>query len=899
MDHNKIVIKGAREHNLKDISLEIPKNKLVVFSGVSGSGKSSLAMDTLYAEGQRRYIESLSSYARQFLGMLPRPDIDSIEGLSPSIAIDQHGLSHNPRSTVGTVTEIYDYFRVLFARIGHPHCPKCGHEIARQTGQQIRDLVIKQLRLLATAKPVRFMILAPIVRDKRGEFSKLFENLKNKGFEQIRIDGHLFNLNESLVLIKTNRHNIEVVVDRVSASKKDLEKPEFLQRLLDDVEIALDLADGLVVFSKVEDSSFEFPLKPSKMNDTVFSSRFACPNCNISLPEIEPRIFSFNSPFGACPECNGLGVKLKIDTSRVSPWRAQDLERRYYTTTSDIVREEIEKFMVKETCLLCSGDRLKKESLTITVDGHSIAHVCNWSLERLYEWVSNLEKSLGSDKEKEIAHLLLTQIGMRLSFLISVGVGYLTLDRGAATLSAGEGQRIRLASQVGSGLTGVLYILDEPTVGLHPRDTDRLLETLKKLRELGNTLIVVEHDQKVLEEADWIFDFGPKAGKEGGEVVASGTLAELKKNNASLTGRYLSGKEKIPVFPKKESLVSSWLTLEGCQAHNLKNIDIKLPLGSLVCVTGVSGSGKSTLVTDTLYPALKRALSEDFKEKPGKFKTIKGAGAVNQVSLVSQSPIGRTSRSNPATYSGVFTDIRQLFAQTREAKLKGLTQTHFSFNTEGGRCEACQGQGQLRVEMQFLPDIWVECEECRGKRFKNEVLEVEFKGKNIADVLDLTIKEALAFFEAIPSITRKLEVLERIGLDYLALGQPSPTLSGGESQRLKLARELVKKSEGKSVYIMDEPTTGLHFADLRKLLMILRALVDRGDTVVVIEHNLEVMKQADWLIDLGPEGGEHGGEVIAMGTLKEIIKNNKSWTAKYLGQMMENGRAELDEKKNG
>lgn len=882
---NYIFVKGARVHNLKNIDVQIPKNKLVVFSGISGSGKSSLAMDTLYAEGQRRYIESLSSYARQFLGMLPRPDVDSIEGLSPAIAIDQHGLSHNPRSTVGTVTEIYDYLRVLFARIGHPHCPKCGREISRQTSEQITRQVINLVDR-QMLKQLRVMVVSPIVRDKRGEFSKLFENLKNKGFEQVRIDGHFFELREDFVLIKTNRHNIDVVVDRITLVKKQLNQKETLQRIKDDVEIALDLADGLVTLSLVTDPSFEFPLKPTQMNDTLYSSRFACPVCNISLPEIEPRIFSFNSPFGACPECNGLGVKLKIDTSRVSSWRAGELEHRYYTTTSDVVREEIEKLMIRETCPLCQGARLKKESLTMTVDGRSIAEVSGWGLQQLFAWVSGLERKLSSEKEKEVARSLLTQVVSRLSFLIAVGVEYLTLDRPAATLSAGEGQRIRLASQVGSGLTGVLYILDEPTVGLHSRDTQRLIETLKKLRDLGNTLVVVEHDREVLEQADWILDFGPKAGKEGGEVVAEGTPEQLKQMSSSLTGKYLAGKEKIPIFPKNNHAFDHWLTIEGCRVHNLKNINVKIPLRSLVCLTGVSGSGKSSLLTDTLYPALKRVLNPDFKEKPGEFRALKGTEQISQVLLVDQSPVGRTSRSNPATYTSVFTDIRTLFAQTREARLKGFTQTHFSFNTEGGRCEVCQGQGQLRVEMQFLPDIWVECEECHGKRFKPEVLEVEFKEKNIAEVLRLTVKEALAFFEAHPVITRKLEVLQRIGLDYLELGQPSPTLSGGESQRLKLARELVKKSEGKMVYLLDEPTVGLHFDDLKKLLVFLRALVARGDTVVVIEHNLDVIKQADWIVELGPEGGEQGGYLVEAGPLEQIIKNSESWTGKYLRKIV-------------
>jgi len=882
-----IEIRGAREHNLKNINLQIPKNKLVVFSGVSGSGKSSLAMDTLYAEGQRRYVESLSSYARQFLGMMPRPDVDAIEGLSPAIAIDQHSLSHNPRSTVGTVTEIYDYLRVLFARVGHPHCPKCGREVAKQTSDQIAKQILEICRQRLTNEDKKFsriLILSPVVRDKRGEFSKLFDNLANKGFEQVRIDGRIYELREDILLIKTNRHNIETVVDRLSLDLKQLKDPKIFQRLRDDAEISLQLSDGLVTLGVVEDAAFDFPRKPTKIKDLIFSSRFACPSCNISLPEIEPRIFSFNSPFGACPECNGLGVKLKIDTSRVDPSAVWDLERRYYNTTSDEMREEIEKLMIKENCPLCQGTRLKKDALTVTIDKNNIAQISSWNLEKLHLWINKLSEMLESGKEKEISEPLLREIGNRLSFLNSVGVNYLSLDRNAATLSAGEGQRIRLASQVGSGLTGVLYILDEPTVGLHPRDTQKLIATLEKLRDLGNTVIVVEHDREVMESADWIVDFGPAAGKDGGHVVAEGSPEEIKKNSASLTGRYLSGKEKISPLSSNSGLPlpTSYLTITGCRAHNLKNLTVKIPLGKLIILTGVSGSGKSTLLSDTLYPALKQRLNEDFTQTAGEFKDIKGAEQISQVLLVDQSPIGRTSRSNPATYTGVFSDIRHLFTQTREAQLKGLKETHFSFNTEGGRCEACQGQGQNRVVMQFLPDIWIQCEECHGKRFKNEVLEVEYKSKNIAQVLNLTIKEAQDFFSAIPSITRKLKLLEKIGLDYLELGQISPTLSGGESQRLKLARELVKRGEGKTIYLLDEPTTGLHFADLKKLLYVLRALVEKGNTVILIEHNQEIIREADWIIDLGPEGGEKGGEIIAEGTPEEIAQNPNSWTGKYL-----------------
>jgi len=801
---NYILVKGAREHNLKNISVKIPKNKLVVFAGVSGSGKSSLAIDTLYAEGQRRYVESLSTYARQFLGVLPRPVVDEIQGLSPSIAIDQHGLSHNPRSTVGTVTEIYDYLRVLFARIGHPHCPQCGREIARQTSSQITRQIIELVarRLKSGSFPqLRLLILAPVVRDKRGEFNKLFDNLRHKGFEQVRVDGWIYNLNEDFVLIKTNRHNIEVVVDRIVCLKKQLPEKKLFQRILQAVAVALDLSSGLVVMSEVKDASFNLPTKPRKMIDHLFSSRFACPICNLSLPEIEPRIFSFNSPFGACPECNGLGVKLKIDPSRVSNWRAAELERRYYTTTSDIVREEIGKLMIKEPCLTCHGSRLKKESLAVTIDNYSIAQVSSWHLKKLFNWINNLKTKIDSKSQQIIARPLINQISNYLSFLISVGVEYLTLDRNASTLSVGEGQRIRLASQVGSGLSGILYLLDEPTVGLHARDTQRLIKTLKKLRDLGNTLVVVEHDPEILRTADWILDFGPKAGKEGGQVVAQGTPVQIKQNRHSLTGQYLSGRKKIPFFPtKKLSKKTNKLKISGCRIHNLKNITVEIPLGQLTCVTGVSGSGKSSLVMDTIYPLLKKQLVPEFRQKPGKFNSIFGAKNIARALMVSQSPVGKTSRSNPATYTGVFTDIRQLFAQTRDARVLGFTQTHFSFNTEGGRCEACRGQGQLRVQMQFLPDVWVKCDECQGKRFKKEVLEVEFKGKNIAQVLELTIVEALAFFQSVPKIVRKLEILERIGLGYLELGQVSPTLSGGESQRLKLARELVKKSEGKTIY---------------------------------------------------------------------------------------------------
>lgn len=890
-DQNYIIIKGAREHNLQNVNVKIPKNKLVVLSGVSGSGKSSLAMDTLYAEGQRRYVESLSSYARQFLGMMKRPDVDSIEGLAPAIAIDQHGLSHNPRSTVGTVTEIYDYLRVLFARIGHPHCPKCGREISHQTSnsitQQILSVIAQKVVNEATA---RYFILSPVVRDKRGEFSQLFLNLQRKGFEQVRIDGQIYSLRETPLLIKTNRHNIEVVIDKINIFRK-YDEAEYQTRIQNSVEIALDLSDGLVILTEVKDKDFNFPEKPKDMADTLFSRRFVCPVCNLNLPEIEPRLFSFNSPQGACPECNGLGAKLKIDTKRVSPWRAEMLERQYQTTTSDEVREEIEKLMIKETCALCRGSRLKAEALSITIDQKTIANVSAMSLEKLLSWSQKLAKELGSEKEKEVAEPLLNEIISRLTFLTAVGVEYLSLDRTASTLSVGEAQRIRLASQIGTGLTGVLYVLDEPTVGLHQRDTQRLIETLKRLRDLGNTVVVVEHDQEVLLAADWIIDFGPKAGKLGGQVIAEGTPQQIMKNPASITGQYLSGKKSVTSPGHTNSLVPSvcYLTLSGCSQHNLKNLSVKLPLKKYVCITGVSGSGKSTLIHDTLYLALCKTLDPYSRQKPGKYDQITGVQQIDQVLLVDQSPIGRTSRSNPATYTGVFTDIRELFAQTQEAHLRGLSESHFSFNTSGGRCEACQGQGYTRVEMQFLPDVWVECEECRGTRFKDEILEVQYKDKNIHEVLKLTIGEALEFFSAFPKITKKLTVLQKIGLDYLQLGQPSPTLSGGESQRLKLARELVKSSKSHTLYLLDEPTTGLHFADVDKLLGVIRELVNRGSSVIVIEHNLDMIKNADHIIDLGPEGGERGGEIVVAGEIKDVAACPRSWTGKYLKKYIKNG----------
>lgn len=876
---SQIKIIGAREHNLKDISLSIPKNKLVVFTGVSGSGKSSLAMDTLFVEGQRRYVESLSSYARQFLGMAKKPDVDTIVGLTPAIAINQSAISHNPRSTVGTVTEVYDYLRLLFAKIGHPHCPQCGREITTQTSQKIVEAVFHLIKENYTkGRGIRLMVLSPIVQDKKGEFSKLFENLKRQGYQRVRIDKKVFGLDEEFSLIRTNRHTIEVVVDRLVFEGKN---KDFRARLSDSIETALKLSDGLVIICEIKDASFSFPKKPTKMVDHLFSEKYACPICNLSLSEFEPRNFSFNSPHGACEECDGLGVKLRIDPSLVSPWRAERLEWRYRTTISDAVRKKIEELMIIEPCLRCKGTRLKKESLSVTIEAKNIAQVSHFSLKRLFTWVKKLSPSL-SEKEKEIARPILAELFKRLSFLNSVGLDYLSLDRSTRTLAVGEAQRIRLASQIGTGLSGVLYILDEPTIGLHPRDTQRLIKTLKKLRDLGNTVLVIEHDRKMIESADWIFDFGPGAGKKGGRIVAYGKLNDIWNNKKSLTGLYLKGKRKVDIKNNQSRTEGKSLRIIGCQEYNLKDIDVSLPLGQFICVTGVSGAGKSTLIQETLYRALKRHFSSSSKKKPGQYRKIEGLENIGRVLLVDQSPIGKTSRSNPATYVSVFTNIRELFSQTREARIRGYSKSYFSFNLPGGRCEECRGQGEIKVEMQFLPDVYVTCESCRGKRFTEETLEVEYKEKNITDILNLTIDEAIEFFEKIPGVLGKLEPLRKIGLGYLQLGQPSPTLSGGEAQRLKLARELVKKSPGNALYLLDEPTVGLHFEDLKKLLVVIRELVNRGNTVIVIEHNPEVIKNADWIIDLGPEGGDEGGKIVAQGRPEEVAQNRESYTGQFL-----------------
>lgn len=880
---NKITIKGAREHNLKNINLEIPKDKLVVFTGVSGSGKSSLAFDTLYAEGQRRYVESLSSYARQFLRVSNRPDVDLIEGLAPAIAIDQKTISQNPRSTVGTVTEIYDYLRLLFARIGHPHCPSCGDEVSQQSIQEIVDKIEVSIKDEVKQKGVaKVYILSPVIKNQKGTFEKLFTSLIKQGYEQARVDNYLMDLNQPIGLLKNNKHNIEVVTDRLIINTTHLKNFKLIRsRVFEAVRQALALSEGFAILSLVADKSFSFSKNPS-WQDQLFSQNYACPRCNLSLSAFQPASFSFNSPTGACEECKGLGVKMSIDRSKVAAWRAQELERRYYATSSDFIRGEIEKLMIKTPCPQCLGARLKKEALSATILGKNIYQLTLKSLSRLDQWLASLDTQLQSVQEKQIAQPILKEIKLRLKFLLAVGLDYLDLARTAGSLSTGEGQRIRLASQIGTGLTGVLYILDEPTVGLHPRDNQRLIKTLKRLRDIGNSPVIIEHDQEVMQEADWVVDFGPKAGQKGGQIVAQGTLEQLKKNKNSLTGKYLAGRKTIPVFPQPEKPANEWLRLMGCSQYNLKNINLEIPLNRFTCITGVSGSGKSTLIEETLYLALKKQFSSDVEEKTGEFDKLLGAEKLSRVLLVDQSPIGRTSRSNPATYTSVFTEIRDLFSSTKEAKLKGFNKSYFSFNTKGGRCEACQGQGEVRIEMQFLADLWVECEVCQGKRFIDEVLEVTWHDKNIFQVLNLTIEEALDFFSAMPKIVRKLQTMKAIGLEYLKLGQSSPTLSGGESQRLKLARELVKTKNSNTLYLLDEPTVGLHFHDLEKLIAVLRKLVNQGNTVVVIEHNLDVIKNADWVIDLGPEGGEKGGEIVTQGKPEEIIQAEKSHTGEYL-----------------
>lgn len=964
---DKIIIRGAREHNLKNIDMEIPKNKLVVFTGLSGSGKSSLAFDTVYAEGQRRYVESLSSYARQFLGTMKKPDVDVIEGLSPAISIDQKSTSHNPRSTVGTVTEIYDYMRLLFARVGHPHCPKCGREIARQSKEQIVDSIFKMLDTHKEVgkKELRMLVLAPLVKDRKGEYTDLFNSLKKRGYTKVRIDGYIYNLTEQFTLIKTNKHSIDLVIDAVS-----LQEDTDRMRLVNDVEQALNFGNGELTIALIRDASFTMPEKPEKLEDHLFSEKFACPVDNISLPEIEPRIFSFNTPHGACQNCSGLGKVLTADpelifndnltineggivpffnigssdtwfsrtfktfcdennipmTKRLSEFSkeqrdlllngsnekyyvqgenkwgnetvihesfkgiAAELRRKYNESESQFLRSQIDKFMKYETCRVCEGGRLKKEALSVTIDGRSIVEVSTMPIDKTLLFINNLPEIFNA-RENEIAKMILREIRERLTFLTDVGLDYLTLARTASTLSGGEAQRIRLASQIGSGLTGVLYVLDEPSIGLHQRDNTKLIETLKKLRDLGNTVLVVEHDEDTMNASDYIFDFGPAAGANGGNVTAKGTVEELKKDENSLTGGYLSGKRKIRVKRDASNAVEAAknhgksLKLINASQHNLKNITAEFPLGKLVVVTGVSGSGKSTLVNDILYHALMKMKNPYHPQKPGEFKELQGHENIRNVFSIDQSPIGRTPRSNAATYTGAFTYIRDIFANTKEAKLRGYGPGRFSFNVKGGRCEACQGEGQIKIEMQFMPDVYITCEVCEGKQYTHEALEVMFNNKNISDVLNMSVTEALKFFSFMPGLAHRLATLNDVGLSYIKLGQPAPTLSGGEAQRVKLATELSKKGRD-ALYILDEPTTGLHFADLEKLLYVLRRLVDQGNSVIVIEHNLDVIKNADYIIDLGPEGGEKGGEIIATGTPQEIANNPLSWTGKFLKNVL-------------
>ncbi len=967
---NVIKIRGARQHNLKNIDLDIPKNKLVVLTGVSGSGKSSLAFDTVYAEGQRRYVESLSSYARQFLGIMEKPDVDHIEGLSPAISIDQKTTSHNPRSTVGTVTEIYDYLRLLFARIGHPHCPICGREISHQTLDQIVDQAISLIEETAkNDKKAWFLILSPMVQERKGEFSQLFDNLKSKGYRQVRIDGFVHDLSEDLILIKTNKHTIEGVIDRIAVNldtfKGTTFKAELRGRLADSIQQALNLSEGIVVMARVLDKEFTMPTSPKKFEDHLFSERFACPVDNISLPEIEPRTFSFNSPQGACPTCTGLGKILKVEADLVfspeltineggilpyanmleheswygrtiiqvckdngidprtaiknlsdkekdillfgtgkkeykvdgtnrfgkltSIWQrfegvVNNLERRYAETDSDWARDEIRKYMREKVCPECGGKRLKKEALSITIGNLSISEVTSFSINKTIEWVNSLgQTSITNTREKEIARLIIKETLGRLKFMTSVGLEYLTLGRVAGSLSGGEAQRIRLASQIGSGLTGVLYVLDEPTIGLHPRDDQKLIDTLKKLRDLGNTVLVVEHDATMMRESDYIIDFGPGAGKLGGEVVAAGTYKEICEDPKSITGKYLSGKKKIEIINQQKLVdTSKSLKIFGCDQFNLKNIDVEFPLGKLVSITGVSGSGKSTLLVETLYPALQKELNPMYRGESGGYKKIEGLENIDKVILIDQSPIGRTPRSNPATYTGMFDPIRDVFTATRDSKVAGFKKGRFSFNVRGGRCEACEGQGQIKIEMQFMSDIWVTCDVCHGKRYNAQTLEILYRGKNIAEVLDMTITDALEFFHAHPQIEQKLETLALVGLGYMQLGQPATTLSGGEAQRVKLATELSRRATGHTVYILDEPTTGLHFADVEKLLKVLRLLVQKGNSVFVIEHNLDVIKNSDYIIDLGPEGGDGGGKIVAKGSVRDIKTSKTSYTGEYL-----------------
>jgi len=958
MSSKVIRVVGARVHNLKNITVEIPREKFVVITGLSGSGKSSLAFDTIFAEGQRRYVESLSAYARQFIGQMNKPDVDSIEGLSPAVSIDQKSTSHNPRSTVGTVTEIYDYLRLLFARIGTPHCPICGREVSKQSAQEIVE------KIESLPEGSRIYLLAPLVRGRKGTYQAIFEEIRKAGFTRVRVDGEIHSLDEDIVLDRYKNHTIEAVVDRLILRRyeEEEEADAARSRLTDSVETALKFGDGYLIVHRQEESGGR---------DYHYSEHFACPEHGTTISEVEPRTFSFNTPHGACPECQGLGFKLEIDPDLLIPdkslclregaisalewteprdgggwyWQTLEaaakhygvdldtpvrdlppealrvilygnggkripmtyrsrrgrvhtfrrnfegvipnLERRYHETNSEFIRSKIDAFMSRRPCPVCGGKRLRPEALAVTIDGVNIIEVTEWTIRQALAWVEHLsgEATPLSPRQQKIARRILKEIRSRLGFLVNVGLDYLNLSRSAATLSGGEAQRIRLATQVGSRLVGVLYVLDEPSIGLHPRDNARLLDTLKGLRDLGNTVLVVEHDDETIRSADWVIDLGPAAGEHGGEIVAEGTPDTILKHPHSLTGAYLSGKKRVPVPKTRRAGNGKYLTIIGARAHNLKNLTVHIPLGKFVCITGVSGSGKSTLMVDVLYNALSQKLMRA-RTLPGKHDRIEGAEHLDKIINIDQSPIGRTPRSNPGTYTGLFDEIRSLFAQLPESKIRGYKPGRFSFNVKGGRCEACQGQGQLRIEMQFLPDVYVTCDVCKGKRFNRETLQVRYKEKNIADILDMTVEEALDFFSAFPRMTRKLQLLDDVGLGYIRIGQPAPTLSGGEAQRVKLAKELSRRPTGRTLYVLDEPSVGLHAADVHRLIEVLQRLVDAGNSVIIIEHNPDIIKSADWIIDLGPEGGDAGGEIVAEGTPEEIAAVEKSYTGHFLRKVL-------------
>ncbi len=961
MTANVIRVVGARVHNLKNITVEIPRDKLVVITGLSGSGKSSLAFDTIFAEGQRRYVESLSAYARQFIGQMDKPDVDYIEGLSPAVSIDQKSTSHNPRSTVGTVTEIYDFMRLLFARIGIPHCPICGREVVKQSAQEIVDAI----EALPTG--IRILILAPLVRGRKGTYQAVFEEIRKAGFVRARVDGQVYSLDDEITLDRYKQHTIEAVVDRlvISHDENEQERKAARTRLTDSVETALKFGDGYITIQQLADKN------GNEEKDIHFSEHLACPEHGISIPEIEPRTFSFNTPHGACPDCQGLGSKLEIDPDRIIPdqerslnegaiasmewsgpkeeggyyWQSLEaaarqykidldkpvsqlseeqlkivlygtqgkeiemryknangnefkfkrafegvitnLERRYRETNSEYIRTKISEFMSDRPCPTCNGQRLRPEAIAVTVDDKNIIDVTSWPVIKTLNWIKKISgsKTPLSERQKKIAERILKEIHERLNFLVDVGLDYLTLNRSAGSLSGGEAQRIRLATQVGSRLVGVLYVLDEPSIGLHPRDNTRLLNTLRGLRDLGNTVLVVEHDDETIRTADWIIDLGPAAGEHGGKIVAEGTPEAILVHPKSLTGAYLSGRKKVPIPKKRRAGNGKHLTVSGAKANNLKNLEVEIPLGKLVCITGVSGSGKSTLMSDVLYNALAAKLM-GARKQPGEYERIDGIELLDKIISIDQSPIGRTPRSNPGTYTGLFDEMRKLFAELPESKVRGYKPGRFSFNVHGGRCEACQGQGELRIEMQFLPDVYVPCDVCHGKRFNRETLQVQFKGHNIADVLGMTVDNALEVFSAFPKMVSKLQLLEEVGLGYIRIGQSAPTLSGGEAQRVKLAKELSRRATGRTLYVLDEPSVGLHAADVHKLIEVLQRLVDAGNSVLIIEHNLDIIKTADWIIDLGPEGGDRGGRLVAQGTPEQICAHEKSYTGQFLKEFL-------------